>query len=81
MTERQCPLGLTIGELEERIGPDYWGSWSKFIEGQTGAICDGMRYDSPTGEYVETECFDSPHGFVVYEWDYDRFARNNLKVN
>lgn len=70
-----CPMGYgaeEIGELLAKHGrttDEFYG----YIEGQTGAICDGQRWDPEKHTYVPTECASLPHGFVVYKGDLRRF--------
>lgn len=70
--EPECHLGYTEAQVEEILGSRL-AEFRKFMVGQTGAICDGRRYDHDKQEYEPTEC--GPHGPVYYRVDLDHFLR------
>ena len=66
-----CPMGYTRGDLENHFGAvtgQPHSLWQQLI-GQTGAICEGKRYNHEKREFEPTECADNPHGFISYTWD------------
>lgn len=64
-----CKLGMTDADLKRVI--EDLDDFYRWMSGQTGAICDGRRWDSDKQEYVETGC--GPHGMVVYKHDVARY--------
>lgn len=69
-----CPMGYTIEDLKRRFPTtEEFDDFQTWMVGQTGAICNGQRYDYDRHEYVKDECFDNPHGIVVYWWDVNRY--------
>lgn len=73
--EGDCPLGVTVSELHEILGPRS-EAFFRWMSGQTMAICDGQFYDHESREYEPNGCAASPHGVVVYRHDLERFLRN-----
>lgn len=70
----ECILGYPLDQLDEVLGSDERRqAFRRWFTGQTGAVCDGMRFDYDKGQYEDTECVDAPHGMVVYEYDVRRF--------
>lgn len=67
-----CPLGYSEGDLERYFGAkrgEEHPLW-KQLRGQTGAICEGRRYNHQTREYEPDACrYEPPHGFVSYVSD------------
>lgn len=66
----ECKYGYNRIELE-KILKDRFEEFSKWMNGQTMMTCDGRRWDSSTGGYIE-DC-PKPHGSIVYPWDLERF--------
>lgn len=67
----ECEYGYTRGQLKIILGsrlPDF----DKWMNGQTGAICEGRSYDHETSKYV-ISCGGVAHGMVVYSSDLQRF--------
>lgn len=73
-----CIYGYTQGQLDSILGPRRI-EFNRWMYGQTGAICDGRRYDHNLKTYVETGC--GPHGMVVYSWDLKRFLQNHPVID
>lgn len=72
--ERACDLGLTVDELQARLGGQY-DAFMRWMRGQTMSICDGRRYDHEARRYFPTRCAPGGHGVVVYSHDVERFER------
>jgi hypothetical protein len=76
MTERpdlpqpECESGYPVTQVEAILG-DRMTEFNRWMRGQTGAICDGRKYDHNKREYHNTNC--GPHGMVVYAWDLRQF--------
>jgi len=66
----ECSLGYTDFQLDEILG-DRRREFSRWMRGQTVAVCDGREYDHANKVYVETGC--GPHGVATYAWDLERF--------
>ena len=72
-----CPLGYTEEDLERYFGAkkgEPHPLWTQ-LEGQTGAICEGRRFNHETREYEPTECADHPHGYISYVSDVEEWVR------
>lgn len=80
MRERMCPLGLTRDELRERLGNEL-ATFDKWMYGQTGAICDGRKYNHEDQTYHPTPCRGNEHGVVVYSWDLNRYLSGGKVVD
>ena len=66
-----CELGYTTQQVAEITGarlPEFL----KWFFGQTGAICEGRRYNHKTKKY-EKRCGGVAHGHIVYAHDLERF--------
>lgn len=66
-----CPLGYTDDDLERHFGAkrgQLHSLWQQ-LRGQTGAICEGRRYNHDAGAYEPDACGDHPHGFIAYVHD------------
>lgn len=73
-----CPLGYTREQVEQ-ITAEGFADFTYWMRGQTGAICDGRRYDHDKREYEPTGCAEAPHGMVVYAWDLARWIRGGAR--
>lgn len=74
MKEPSCRLGYTEEDLEVILGDrltEFWG----WMRGQTGAVCDGTKYDPDTKTRL-IGC-EEAHMFVVYAWDLRRFIEGS----
>jgi hypothetical protein len=71
-----CTLGITESELREALGEDY-DHFTAWMMGQTGAICEGVRWDWLKREYVPSGC--GPHGYVVYRSDFVRYVQGRRR--
>lgn len=71
----ECHLGYPIQQLKDRLPDADFEDLNKWMSGQTGAICEGRRYDHETREYEPDECANEPHGFVWYTHDIERWKR------
>lgn len=67
-----CELGYTFEQVEQITG-EHFSDFEEWFAGQTGAICDGQRYNYDIREYEKTGC--GPHGCIIYPWDVERFLR------
>lgn len=76
---RECKLGYTRTELEERLGSDRLARFDVWMRGQTIAICDGLIYSHEARAYMASNC--GPHGAVVYSHDLERFLLGQLVVD
>lgn len=67
----ECEYGYTRSQLKLIMGCritafDFW------MNGQTGVICEGRKWNYETHEYEEA-CHGIAHGMVVYKSDVQRF--------
>lgn len=67
-----CRFGYTERQIEAIVG-DRLAEFSAWFRGQTGAVCEGRRWDPDARGYVPDACAANPHGFVVYPWDLEKF--------
>jgi hypothetical protein len=72
LPEPICRSGYPISQLESFLGDQGMRRLNLWMEGQTGSICDGRRYDHENRCYVPTGC--GPHGMVYYTHDVKRWA-------
>lgn len=63
LPEADCKSGISEDLLREHLGEIRWAKFTKWIYGQTIALCE--RGDSKPCE--------TPHGMVYYPWDIRRF--------
>jgi hypothetical protein len=61
-----CQLGYTNNQLDEILGTRR-KDFSKWLHGQTVALCDGRNYNSRLKTYVDSGC--GPHGLITYTSD------------
>lgn len=67
-----CTLGYPVVQLQRVLDEQQMRRLELWMRGQTGAICDGRRYDHLAREYAPTGC--GPHGMVIYVSDVRRWA-------
>lgn len=68
-----CEMGYSFEYLEEILSEEMFAEFNKWHYGQTGSICEGRQYNHVAKEYEPSACANSPHGFVAYRWDVERF--------
>lgn len=68
-----CPLGYNPAELHDILG-DNIGDFTRWMAGQTVALCTGTVFNHDDGHYEATAC-DPPHGVVIYPWDVTRYLK------
>ena len=70
-----CYFGYSREQLERLLAATgrSTSEFDRWMRGQTGALCTGLRYDHDIQEYVIDENCVSGHGPVVYTWDVERF--------
>lgn len=66
LPKSECELGYPKKQLEEILGPRL-DEFNNYMVGQTGAICQGKRYNFNTHKHEPTGC--GPHGIVLYKCD------------
>lgn len=69
-----CTLGFSTQFLEGILSTRDYANLQRWMDGQTGAICDGRVYNHETKQYEPSECADNPHGVVYYAHDVRRWA-------
>lgn len=74
-----CELGYPLAQLRTFLDPQAIQRLVLWMEGQTGAICAGRRYDYDEGRYVDTGC--GPHGGVIYAHDVRRWLRGDAIID
>jgi hypothetical protein len=68
----ECELGYPVSQLEQLLDEQQMSRLHLWMRGQTGAICDGTRYDHDIDALLPSGC--GPHGLVYYPWDVERWA-------
>lgn len=68
-----CPLGYPWSQLEEIFDAQELARLRLWMYGQTGAICEGQRWDPLGRKYEPDACSPHPHGMVVYGSDIRRW--------
>lgn len=63
-----CRMGYPITQLENELTSVGYLALTKWLYGQTLAICEGREYNHDTEKY-EQSCGGVPHGVVAYTWD------------
>ena len=74
-----CAQGHTVKDLVEAWGEERFTEFYHWWWGQTGAICDGQKFNSETNEYEPSTCHPNIHGQVFYSHDVEKFV-NGLPV-
>jgi len=74
LPQPECKYGYTQKQLERILG-DRISDFDKFMNGQTGAICNGQEYNYDDDKHEMTGC--GPHGYVVYKSDLEGFLNGN----
>lgn len=68
-----CCLGYTNEQIDHLFGTAgaVRHNLNQFLEGSTGGVCDGRRWNPEMHEYEDTLC--GPHGCTTYGTDLRRF--------
>lgn len=74
----ECQLGYTREQLK-RIFGDRLPDFNSWMIGQTGALCNGARYNYETKKEEPSGC--GPHGYVVYSWDVERYLQGRPVID
>lgn len=85
LPEPECPLGYPESQLQKILGKAaLFNIFCNWMRGQTMGLCDGLRWNPDAdwydqnwtprrGCYEPSDCYDSPHGGVVYRSDLERW--------
>lgn len=70
----ECQLGYSDTQIRE-ITDSRYDEFTRWMRGQTMAICDGRYYSHEDKQYYEDGC--GPHGTIVYYWDVVTFLEGH----
>lgn len=76
-----CRLGFTYQQLKEIFpNEDEFYRFGDWMRGQTGAICEGKRYDHDLKVEL-VACAGVAHGMIVYPWDVRAFINGDPVID
>lgn len=76
LSKPSCPYGYCEADLRRIFVTDEaYAAFTRWMVGQTVAICKGREYSYELKAYQPTTCSGAPHGMIVYTWDLAQYLR------